>query len=228
MIEIIKIYNQTYGDILLTLIRVLIGILLIVNEKYVSRRFKYGVIVIYFGMILGGIISGYFDFSIKGILLGSIIGLIMGCIIVKYHKTDHIANLLFLLIYFYEIIGCIFYIFNINFSEILGIYNYDIDYKTIYATIIFSIILTVISYIVFYNKSNFIKIIEENKYFWIGNYFVIGAVIGFGTFPIYGPGDWNEMSIELLNVTDDFQLNCVVMLEIMMLLAYRGYKKSDK
>lgn len=228
MIEIIKIYNQTYGDILLTLIRVLIGILLIVNEKYVSRRFKYGVIVIYFGMILGGIISGYFDFSIKGILLGSIIGLIMGCIIVKYHKTDHIANLLFLLIYFYEIIGCIFYIFNINFSEILGIYNYDIDYKTIYATIIFSIILTVISYIVFYNKSNFIKIIEENKYFWIGNYFVIGAVVGFGTFPIYGPGDWNEMSIELLNVTDDFQLNCVVMLEIMMLLAYRGYKKSDK
>ena len=114
MIEIIKIYNQTYGDILLTLIRVLIGILLIVNEKYVSRRFKYGVIVIYFGMILGGIISGYFDFSIKGILLGSIIGLIMGCIIVKYHKTDHIANLLFLLIYFYEIIGCIFYIFNIS------------------------------------------------------------------------------------------------------------------
>ena len=50
----------------------------------------------------------------------------------------------------------------------------------------------------------------------------------FGTFPIYGPGDWNEMSLELLNVTDDFQLNCVVMLEIMMLLAYRGYKKSDK
>ena len=228
MTEIIKIYNQIHGDILLTIIRVLIGILLIVNEKYASRKIKYGVTVIYYGMILSGIISGYFDFSIKGILLGEIIGFIVSCIIVKYHKTDHITNLLFLFIYFYEIIGCIFYIFNINFSEIFGIYNYDIDYKTIYAAIIFSIILAVIGYIIFHNKNKFINIIEENKYFWIGNYFVIGAVIGFSIFPVYGPGDWNEMSIQLLNVTDDFQLNCVIMLEVIMLLAYRGYKKFDK
>lgn len=228
MTEIIKIYNQIHGDILLAIIRVLIGILLIVNKKYAPGRIKYGATVIYYGMILSGIISGYFDFSIKGILLGEIIGFIMSCIIVKYHKTEHITNLLFLFIYFYEIIGCIFYIFNINFSEIFGIYNYDIDYKTIYAAIIFSIILAVIGYIIFYNKNKFINIIEENKYFWIGNYFVIGAVIGFSMFPVYGPGDWNEMSIQLLNVTDDFQLNCVIMLEVIMLLAYRGYKKLDK
>ena len=109
-----------------------------------------------------------------------------------------------------------------------GIYNYDIDYKTIYAATIFSTILALLSYIAFHNKNKIINIIEENKYFWIGNYFIIRAVIGFGMFPIYGPGDWNEMSIQLLNVTDDFQLNCVVMLEVMMLLAYRGYKKADK
>ena len=60
MIEIIKIYNQIHGDILLTTIRVLIGILLIVNEKYVSGRIKYAVIVIYYGIILGGVTSGYF------------------------------------------------------------------------------------------------------------------------------------------------------------------------
>lgn len=156
------------------IIKIIIGTLLIVNEKYISRRFKYSVIVIYF----------------------------------------------------YEIIGCIFYIFNINFSEILGVYNYDIDYKTIYVALIFSIILTVISYIVFRNKNNFIKIVEENKYFWIGNYFVMGAVIGFCMFPIYGPGDWNEMSIELLNFTDDFQVNCLVMFEVVILIAYREYKKT--
>ena len=202
MIEIIKIYNQIHGDILLMIIKIIIGTLLIVNEKYISRRFKYSVIVIYFGMMLGCFIPGYL------------------------HKTDHIANSLFLLIYFYEIIGCIFYIFNINFSEILGVYNYDIDYKTIYVALIFSVILTVISYIVFRNKNNFIKIVEENKYFWIGNYFVMGAVIGFCMFPIYGPGDWNEMSIELLNVTDDFQVNCLVMFEVVILIAYREYKKT--
>lgn len=88
-------------------------------------------------MIQHHFIPGYLDFSVKGIFLGTIVGLILGCIIAKYHKTDHIANSLFLLIYFYEIIGCIFYIFNINFSEILGVYNYDIDYKTIYVALIF-------------------------------------------------------------------------------------------
>ena len=226
MIEIIKIYNQIHGDILLMIIKIIIGTLLIANEKYISRRFKYSVIVIYFGMMLGCFIPGYLDFSVKGIFLGTIVGLILGCIIAKYHKTDYIANSLFLLIYFYEIIGCIFYIFNINFSEILGVYNYDIDYKTIYVALIFSVILTVISYIVFRNKNNFIKIVEENKYFWIGNYFVMGAVIGFCMFPIYGPGDWNEMSIELLNVTDDFQVNCLVMFEVVILIVYREYKKT--
>ena len=45
-------------------------------------------------------------------------------------------------------------------------------------------------------------------------------------FPIYGPGDWNEMSIELLNVTDDFQVNCLVMFEVVILIAYREYKKT--
>ena len=80
--------------------------------------------------------------------------------------------------------------------------------------------------IVLHKKTIIEELIAENKSFWIGNYFIISLFIGISNFSVYGPGDGKEMSLVLLNVTDDFQFSCLMILETMMMLLYREYKKT--
>lgn len=227
MEQIIDIYNEFHGDIFISIIRVLIGILLILNEKYISEKLKCYITVIYLGGILGTVIPSYFGCSTKGILLGMVLGFVVGWIYAKFQKKAYVTDLIFLFTYFYVFVGLVFVALNINFSEMLGIYTYYIDYATIYAAIIIATILTVVTYIViiFSKKKKVIKAIAENKYFWIGNYFIVSLLIGVSNFPVYGPGEGNEMSLVLLNVTDNFQFNCLIVIEVVMVFLYRAYKK---
>ena len=211
----------------MALIRVVIGIMLISNSKFISKQFKYAITVIYYGTIFGCTITGYFDLPLQGIFVGVVSGFIISCLIVKIHKTEHIVNLLTLVMYYYIIVGYICRILNVSFSEIFSVYDCcDIDYTTIYAIIIISVTLAVISYIILYRKNKFRQIIDDSKYFWMGNYFIIGAVTGFLMFPVYGPGDCQEMCIVLLNIFYDFDWHGVVLLETVVLLVYRGYKRT--
>ena len=74
MEQLINIYNEFYGDIFITIIRILVGILLILSKKYVSKTLKCYVTVVYFGGILGTVIPCYLNCSIKVILLGLTLG----------------------------------------------------------------------------------------------------------------------------------------------------------
>ena len=68
---------------------------------------------------------------------------------------------IFLFVYFYEFVGLIFFVLNINFSEIFKIYIYYVDYATIYISIIIAAILSVAMCIVLHKK----KIIEELEFY---------------------------------------------------------------
>ena len=120
----------------------------------------------------------------------------------------------------------LYFCFKYKFFEIFKIYIYYVDYATIYISIIIAAILSVAMCIVLHKKKIIEEIIAENKYFWIGNYFIISLFIGISNFSVYGPGDGKEMSLVLLNVTDDFQFSCLMILETMMMLLYREYKKT--
>ncbi len=226
MEQLINIYNEFYGDIFITIIRILVGILLILSKKYVSKTLKCYVTVVYFGGILGTVIPCYLNCSIKVILLGLTFGMVLGYLYVKFQKKDYMTDGIFLFVYFYEFVGLIFFVLNINFSEIFKIYIYYVDYATIYISIIIAAILSVAMCIVLHKKKIIEEIIAENKYFWIGNYFIISLFIGISNFPVYEQGDGKEMSLVLLNVTDDFQFSCLMILETMMMLLYREYKKT--
>ena len=52
MSEILKIYSQFYGDIILTIIRIVIGMVMILNTKKISKNFKCRVVAVYYGIIL--------------------------------------------------------------------------------------------------------------------------------------------------------------------------------
>lgn len=86
MEQLINIYNEFYGDIFITIIRILVGILLILSKKYVSKTLKCYVTVVYFGGILGTVIPCYLNCSIKVILLGLTFGMVLGYLCVKFQK----------------------------------------------------------------------------------------------------------------------------------------------
>lgn len=227
MTEIIKIYNQYNVDIILTFIRIILGILLVLNTKKVSKNVKYGVVVTYYGIISWLVVMFRLNCSNMILGVGLLLVLALSFLIVKFHKTEHIVNVIFFFICFYILTGCIFCLFNINFSEILGIYNYDIDFKSIYIMLLISATLSVLVYIFVIVKKKFITILEGNNYFLIGNYFIASAFVSIAMFPIYGPTENREFVLVLLNVTDNFKTNYVLLAETIIILLYREYKKEN-
>ena len=227
MSEILKIYSQFYGDIILTIIRIVIGMVMILNTKKISKNFKCRVVAVYYGIILEIVVLvGIKNVTLK-LALCLLVVFSFGFAIIKCYKIDCLMNSILLFVYSYMIIGCIVEIIDINFSELLGNYNYDIDYTSICVTMLLAGLLSAFVYMIICRKKDTIFRFEANKYFWLGNYFVVSAFVGFSIFPIYGPGDGREMILVLLNVSDDFKTNFILLFETLLVFLYRGYKNVD-
>lgn len=228
MVEIIKAYVYIHGDVVLALIRVSIGIVLVLNEKYISRKIKYGIVVIYYGILLGCISIVGIHLSINSMFVGMGLGIIISCIIIKYHKTEHITNLILLFITFYEILETFFYCFKVNFSEIFKTFDdIYVDYKTIYVKIVCTIYVTLICYVILNSREKIKIIIEECKYFWLGIYFMLGAVFANTKYPLDLPDNWKDLFIPLFNVNYSPYAYGIPILLLLGTIIYRCYKRCS-
>lgn len=175
MNEVLAIYDflNNYG--IVTLIRIAIGIILILNKKSISilnnkntpKRFKFALVTTYYVVILWCMLFGWIYPSMKSVILGIIVGIVFSFIIVKYSATEHMAGWIFLFISFYEIAEFVFYGLDISFGEILKRNSYiydDFDYDTVKVKIAVALFLTVVSYVLLKKKDKW-QIIEEEKYF---------------------------------------------------------------
>lgn len=241
MNEVLAIYDflNNYG--IVTLIRIAIGIILILNKKSISilnnkntpKRFKFALVTTYYAVILWCMFFGWIYPSMKSVILGIIVGIVFSFIIVKYSATEHMAGWIFLFISFYEIAEFVFYGLDISFAEILKSNSYiydDFDYDTVKVKIAVALFLTVVSYVLLKKKDKW-QIIEEEKYFGIGIYFILGTIFAAVYDPfsalVQAPSDWKELCIPLLNINYDKECFGIPLNVICVATLYRAFKRVN-
>ena len=75
---------------------------------------------------------------------------------------------------------------------------YDIDYYGVGISCGMAIVLALVTIKILQKKDKLIKLIDENKYFWIGNFIIVGGIMQLQLFPVYGISEWSELAMILL------------------------------
>ena len=128
----------------------------------------------YYG-VLFGVISIYIsNLRVSGILIGAILGLLVSFALIIYKETENINNFIVLFITFYEITEIIVYA----------------DHRTIYFKLVVAFYVTLISYIIINHQEKKRKILENNKFFWLGIFFIVGAIFANTIHPLDVPDEW--------------------------------------
>ena len=214
-------YIGIHGEIVITIFRILIGILLLISEKVIPRKVKQFIVTAYYG-VLFGVLSIYIsNLRVYSILIGAILGLIVSVMLTIYKKTDHITNLIVLFITFYEITEIIvyslkfdFYKYATNISEIYA------DHRTIYFKLVVAFYITIISYIVISSNEKIRKFLEGRKFFWLGVFFIVGAIFANTVHPLDIPDEWKDLYLILLNVNYshyDYLVPAFILLTIVLI-----------
>ena len=194
-------YIDMHGEIVITLFRILIGIMLLISNKVIPRKMKQFIVTAYYG-ILFGVISIYIsNLRVYSILIGAILGLIVSVMLTIYKRTDHITNLIVLFITFYEITEIIVYSFKFDFYKYAtNINEIYADHRTIYFKLVVALYITIISYIVIASKDKIRKFLERVKFFWLGVFFIVGAIFANTIHPLDIPDEWEDLYLILLNI----------------------------
>ncbi|MBE5958568.1 MAG: hypothetical protein E7254_06865 [Lachnospiraceae bacterium] len=227
MSDFVYMFDLIHGDVFLTFIRCLIGIVLLVDEKVISVRKKYGAIVIYFGTVIGSCIGVIIDNSFFVALIFMLVGFVISFLISHFHKTEHVVNMLLYEMNWYVLFGFIFTLFRINVAEILNMYDdFNINYISIFVLTIFSVMATIISVFVIPRIKKLNDVLQKDKYFIMGNYMIIGAFLGTVMLPMHGPADSGEMCVVLLNAFYDLKYFTVAIIGTALFCEAFKRKKS--
>ena len=218
-------YIDIHGEIVITLFRILIGIMLLISDKVIPRKMKQFIVTTYYG-VLFGVLSIYIsNLRVYSILIGAILGLIVSMMLTIYKRTDHITNLIVLFITFYEITEIIvyslkfdFYKYATNISEIYA------DHRTIYFKLVVAFYITIISYIVIASKDKIRKFLERVKFFWLG------AIFANTIHPLDIPDEWKDLCLILFNVNYsryDYLVPTFILLAIVLIrMSFRLLRKK--
>lgn len=197
----LDLYIDIHGEIVITLFRILIGIMLLISERAIPRIVKQFIVTTYYG-VLFGVLSIYIsNLRLSSILIGAVLGLVVSVMLTIYKKTDHITNFIVLFITFYEITELVVYFLKFDFykyaTNISEIYA---DHRTIYFKLVVAFYITIISYIVINSNEKIRKFLEEGKFFWLGVFFIVGAIYANTVHPLDIPDEWKDLYLILLNV----------------------------
>ena len=192
-------FNMSTTLYLLTIvIRIVIGIILL--SKFFDTKYKQTVIILYYSVIVGESTVFMMNNRIVGLLVGLLIGGILSILLSKYGNKKIIVEYIFIFINYYAAIETVFYLLDINFSEILKTYDdIYVDYKTIYAKIIIALVLTSITLILVKLKRKII-INDSCLVKAIGAYFIISAIFSNTMHPLEKPDTYFDFWLPLLNV----------------------------
>lgn len=199
--RMLDLYIDIHGQFVITLFRILIGIMLLISEKVIPRKVKQFIVTTYYG-VLFGVFSIYIsNLRVGSILIGAILGLIVSVMLTIYKKTDRITNLIVLFIIFYEITETIVYFLKFDFYKYAtNINEIYADHRTIYFKLVVALYITIISYIVIDSKDKIKKILERVKFFWLGVFFIVGAIFANTIHPLDIPDEWEDLYLILLNI----------------------------
>lgn len=227
MSDLINVYNQYYGDIILVAIKILVGIILIINIQQKYTKLKYTITVTYSTTMLGMVIFGYLSNNLFINILGLIVGLMVGGLVSRFSFRENIIIYLLFFIYYYVLLECFLKMAGIDFTEIFkGMSYYDIDYYGVGISCGMAIVLALVTIKILQKKNKLIKLIDENKYFWIGNFIIVGGIMQLQLFPVYGISEWSELAMILLNGFYSRETYAIVLLELIALLISRICKHN--
>ena len=105
-------------------------------------------------------------------------------------------------------------------------FDYDIDYYGVGISCGMAIVFALITIKILQKKDKLIKLIDENKYFWIGNFIRVGGMMQLQLFPVYGISEWSELAMILLNGFYSRETCAIVLLELIALLISRICKHN--
>ncbi len=228
MDELIVFFLKYNCDIILFIIRIILGVILILpfskNEKERIKNIKKYIVSSYYIIISSIIIGGYFFER------GNLIVIFSICIFLCYQiifitTKFNIASIVLLFLIIYEILEIIMYGFNIKFSTIFKFDDVvDVDYLNVYIKLIFSLILGIVMAIYLKNKK--INISINLKFLIIGNYFIIGAMFGGVNYPHEILKGWEDVMIPMLNVNFSPYFYCIIIIENILVYYYIMKKRT--
>ncbi len=182
----------------------------------------------YYG-VLFGVISIYIsNLRVSGILIGAILGLLVSFALIIYKETENINNFIVLFITFYEITEIIVYSFKFDFYKYApNISELYADHRTIYFKLVVAFYVTLISYIIINHQE---KNIGNNKFFWLGIFFIVGAIFANTIHPLDVPDEWEDLCLILLNVNysryDYLVPICILLAIALIRMSFRLLRKK--
>nr|WP_302689955.1 hypothetical protein [uncultured Eubacterium sp.] len=185
----------------------------------------------YYG-VLFGVISIYIsNLRVSGILIGAILGLLVSFALIIYKETENINNFIVLFITFYEITEIIVYSFKFDFYKYApNISELYADHRTIYFKLVVAFYVTLISYIIINHQEKKRKTLENNKFFWLGIFFIVGAIFANTIHPLDVPDEWEDLCLILLNVNynryDYLVPICILLAIALVRMSFRLLRKK--
>ena len=117
-----------------------------------------------------------------------------------------------------------FYKYATNISEIYA------DHRTIYFKLVVAFYITIISYIVIASKDKIRKFLERVKFFWLGVFFIVGAIFANTIHPLDIPDEWEDLCLILLNVNysryDYLVPICILLAIALIRMSFRLLRKK--
>ena len=135
----VELYEDMHGEIVVTLLRIMLGILLLISQKIIPERFKEFIVTSYYGVLVCMITTYVSNLKISSMIIGIVLGLVVSVMLTIYNKTEDFTNLIVIFIAMYEIIEVIVYAFNFDFSSfatnIMDVYadNRNMYFKAVVA-----------------------------------------------------------------------------------------------
>ena len=95
----VELYEDMYGEIVVTLLRIMLGILLLISQKIIPGRFKEFIVTSYYGVLVCMITTYVSNLKISSMIIGIVLGLVVSVMLTIYNKTKDFTNLIVIFIY---------------------------------------------------------------------------------------------------------------------------------
>ena len=99
----VELYEDMHGEIVVTLLRIMLGILLLISQKIIPERFKEFIVTSYYGVLVCMITTYVSNLKISSMIIGIVLGLVVSVMLTIYNKTEDFTNLIVIFIAMYEI-----------------------------------------------------------------------------------------------------------------------------
>ena len=81
----VELYEDMHGEIVVTLLRIMLGILLLISQKIIPERFKEFIVTSYYGVLVCMITTYVSNLKISSMIIGIVLGLVVSVMLTIYN-----------------------------------------------------------------------------------------------------------------------------------------------